>query len=121
MKYINELLEKYQNNQPDIQSLETDKTDRVIHNLDLIEKEKFFTQKGLLERKKHKSDSLDNELKSLSIKLSGWMKKTKSQSGRILISGLITLIVGSYFSREEIIKSSTLSFVKSYLSVLSKL
>ena len=91
-------------------------TENNINNL--LENSRNKTE--LLE-KKEMSNEIDKEVQNLSKKISGWLKKTKSLNGRLMLSGLYSLLVGSYYTGDEKIKQKSISMIKQFLTVVSKL
>ena len=91
-------------------------TENNINNL--LENSRNKTE--LLE-KKEMSNEVDKEVQNLSKKISGWLKKTKSLNGRLMLSGLYSLLVGSYYTGDEKIKQKSIAMARQYLSVVAKL
>ena len=117
----NEIIDKFISENSEVKLDENDfyTDDTIEHNIDnLLHNSR---DKSELLEKKQMNDEIDKEVQNLSKKISGWLKKTKSLEGRLLLSGLYSILAGSYYSKNEKIKQKSIAMVRQYLSIVAKL
>ena len=117
----NEIIDKYISENCEVKFDENDfyTDDTIEHNIDnLLHNSR---DKSELLEKKQMNDQIDKEVQNLSKKISGWLKKTKSLNGRLMLSGLYSLLVGSYYTGDKNIMNKSIAMARQYLSIVSKL